>query len=836
MKRFLLFIALVLVVSTQVVSAQVIPGRYIVEFNTPPAAALMTPRTRLTPGTDPQIAARKAQIAAERVGTELRIRALGGTVTHRYDTLINGIAVTLSDSAAAELAQMPNVRGVYPVTRHRALLDHAAKVHRITDAVQSLANGMADAGKGIKIGMLDTGIDVTHPAFQGFSTPIPDGYPKVSAETEMANTNNKIIVARVYLSMQGATDMVGHGTGTSAIAAGLTADPATAGVKGVPPITGVAPAAWLGNYNVFDDDGFTDSATFQMALQDALNDGMNVVNYSVGGPIVSANLNNSAEARAINAAVAAGMLVVAAAGNEGEYVNLDAGVIERYPGGGTINEPAALPSVIGVGSNPNDRTLGFAVAADTAVYPALVPDSQLTLGGQITGVMALVSTLDTDGLGCAALPSKSLEGKIAVIKRGTCNFSVKLDNAQAAGAAAAIVYDHTDEALFSMSVADATLPATMISRASGADLLARLAANSTLQGLADFNGTYPLPQSADRVSSFSSTGPTPGGALKPDLVATGDPVITADTTVFEQFGEYPPYMVLDGFGGSGTSFSAPFVTGSIAVLMGARPGLTAAQYRSLVSNSAAVLKNGDGVALAPQTAGSGRLDLFAAIKNPLAAVPSTLTFSVPATTGVTSGAGSEAGAANTKTLTQNLAITNIGSAGDTFTVAVTPINTDGTIPSVDTPTFTLNPGESKTLILTLADSGLPTGEYHGFVTITGTGAGGVVTRIPYWYGVPGTSVKYITLLSPDDPSGGSTGDEPNFYIRLVDEIGMPITGDAPTVTGTGSRTRILSVDPVGGISGTFQISVRLGRADELGLNVFTVKVGDVTRTITVFIQ
>jgi len=65
--------------------------------------------------------------------------------------------------------------------------------------------------------------------------------------------------------------------------------------------------------------------------------------------------------------------------------------------------------------------------------------------------------------------------------------------------------------------------------------------------------------------------------VKPDLVAAGETVITADTTVYESFGAYPPYMVLDGFGGSGTSFSAPFVTGSIAVLMSARPGLTAAQ-------------------------------------------------------------------------------------------------------------------------------------------------------------------------------------------------------------------------------------------------------------------
>ena len=817
MKRFLLFIALAVAVS-----AQIIPGRYIVEFNTPPAAALMTPQTRLLPGNEPRVAARRAQIAAERATSEQRVRALGGTITHRYDTLINGIAVTLSDAGAAELRQMPNVRGVYPVTRHHALLDRAVKVHRIADAVQTFANGAADAGKGIKIGILDTGIDAAHPGFQGFATPIPDGYPKVSGSSEAANTNSKIIVARSYLSTQGATDMVGHGTGTAMIAAGNTNDPATSGVQGIPPITGVAPAAWIGNYNVFDDEGFTDSATFLQALQDALDDGMNVVNYSVGGPNLSARINEGPQARAINAAIAAGMLIVAAAGNESEYANLDSGFIERYPGGGTISDPAAVPAVIAVGANRNDRTLGYAVAAaDAAPYQALVPSQLQNVTGQITGVVAVVSKLDTDGLGCVAFPEKSLEGKIALIKRGTCNFEDKLNHAQAAGAAAAVVYDHTDEPFVNMSIGAATLPATFISLASGTDLAARAAENPTLLTLVDFNGTFAFPRSPD-LSIFSSAGPTPGGAVKPDLVAAGETVITADTTVYESLGAYPPYMVLDGFGGSGTSFSAPFVTGSIAVLMSVRPGLTAAQYRSLATNSAAVLKASDDSVVKPQQTGAGKLDLLTAVKNPLTADPPTVTFS----------------AANQ--LTQAVVITNVGSTSDTFTVAVNPINTDGTVPSVDSTSVALKPGESKTVNLTIADGGLPTGEYHGYIAITGSNVtatnGGPATRIPYWYGVPGKTAKYISLLSPDDPSDGSTGDEISFLVRLVDQVGLPVSGDVPDVVGTGSRTRIVSTTAISEIPGTFEITVRLGRPDELGVNVFTITSGDVKRTITVFIQ
>jgi hypothetical protein len=134
-------------------------------------------------------------------------------------------------------------------------------------------------------------------------------------------------------------------------AAGLTNDLTLVGIQGIPPITGAAPAAWLGNYNVFGDDGSTDTATFLMALQDALNDGMNVVNYSVGGPALDANVNTGPEGRAINAALAAGMIVVAAAGNSASFINLDSGFEERYPGGGTISDPAIITGVIAAGSN-----------------------------------------------------------------------------------------------------------------------------------------------------------------------------------------------------------------------------------------------------------------------------------------------------------------------------------------------------------------------------------------------------------------------------------------------------------------------------------------------------
>src|SRR6266446_2293743 len=179
-------------------AAQTIPGRYIVELQTAPAVSVSMAKGARYTAEDLDVVAHRARIRAEHAQVETSIRSLGGTVTHRYDTLINAVAATLTEQAAAQLRQMPNVRGVYPDKLHHKLLDHAVNVHRVPQAWQTLSGGSAQAGAGIKIGILDSGIDIAHPGFQGFTTAIPKGYPLVSSSAETANTNNKVIVSRVY--------------------------------------------------------------------------------------------------------------------------------------------------------------------------------------------------------------------------------------------------------------------------------------------------------------------------------------------------------------------------------------------------------------------------------------------------------------------------------------------------------------------------------------------------------------------------------------------------------------------------------------------------------------
>jgi len=156
-------------------------------------------------------------------------------------------------------------------------------VHRIADSVQTFANGAADAGKGIKIGMLDTGIDATHPGFQGFATPIPDGYPKVSGPSEAANTNSKNHRGAELFEHAGSHRYVGHGTGTAMIAAGNTNDPATSGVLGIPPITESRPRrGWV--ITTFSTTTVSPTRPLSTGSSGRAERRHDVVNYSVGGP------------------------------------------------------------------------------------------------------------------------------------------------------------------------------------------------------------------------------------------------------------------------------------------------------------------------------------------------------------------------------------------------------------------------------------------------------------------------------------------------------------------------------------------------------------------------
>ena len=257
--------------------------------------------------------------------------------------------------------------------------------------------------------------------------------------------------------------------------------------------------------------------------------------------------------------------------------------------------------------------------------------------------------------------------------RGGCVFEEKLNSAKKAGAVAALLYsdaERPDPVI--MAVGAATLPAAMVSYADGILIKQRLAADPALTAKLRFE-LGPVPVDPLRLASFSSRGPSPDYAIKPDLVAAGAAIVTAAQSI-DQNGEIfsrTKFAILDG-----TSFSSPMVAGAAAVLKSARPGLTVAQYRSLLINSASPLSQDPNGQNPAQQAGAGMLNLDAALRATVAVEPVSLSFGI-----------GDAAASRSRELT----ITNLDRDADELAITVEPTG-DGPAPTLSLNQFSLKRG------------------------------------------------------------------------------------------------------------------------------------------------
>lgn len=750
---------------------QIVPGRYIVELSTEPVEGLGSAERVAKGGAALRRSAVRSQQAQVRQAVAERSAAIVGAV----DTVANALFVEVSDDAAASLRSIPGVVRVTPVRLYKKMLDRAVELQKITGA-WSIAGGANRAGAGIKIGIIDSGIDSSHPAFQAPGLTVPDGFPKVSRDVDLALTNNKVIVARNYGRRGSAIDQDGHGTAVAAIAAGVTAS------SSINTVTGVAPGAFLGNYKVFPDgqDGAPTDYIME-ALEDAYEDGMDIANLSLGS-FPALRPEDDPLVQAVERAVTLGMIVVVAAGNEGPDMN-------------TIGSPATSYAAIAVGNAYTDRIFASTARMEGAAPVVAVPGSGRNSSAPIVAGVVDAASLDTNGEACAALPPDSLAGKIALVYRGTCFFSEKLDNVRRAGAVAAVVYARPEDPdPITMGVGDSLLPAAMVSYGDGVSLKQHLGANPASSMTLDFT-RRPFTVASNRLSPGTSQGPNVDLSLKPDLVAVGASVFTA--------GIGNTFIV-----NSGTSFSAPMVSGAAAILKAARPGLTPADYRGLLVGSASAF----GTGLTVQQTGAGLLDATAAMRSTVSAAPSALSFR--------SGGG-------TVNLMRVVTLKNVGAAADTLTITAVPTG-DGPIPSLSRNTVDLGPGGTAEIEVKLEGSNLGSRAYEGLLVVRSTQSN-VETRIPYWYAVPGQTGSIISLVAP--PESGSTSSRHEIVFRTLDSAGVPLLGEPKitAVSGEGSTMGIESYDEV--IPGLYVATVRLSAAP--GDNVFEIEANGITRRFTI---
>ena len=479
-----------------------------------------------------------------------------------FDVLWNGLSIEVDPGQLATLARLSSVKAVYPV---ETLQIPETTPGEEADMATALAmtganvaqNNLGLTGAGIRVGVMDTGVDFAHPDLGGcfgVSCRVAVGHDFVgdlfNADTTSASYNPNPVPDPIP------NDCNGHGTHVAGII-GANGSSATS-------VRGVAPGVTFGAYRVFGCAGSTTSDIMIAAMERALADGMQVLNMSIGSAF---QWPQYPTAQAADRLVNKGVSVVASIGNSGAnglYSTGAPGVGKKVIGVASIdNSQVRLRSFT---VTPDSTAIGYGNATGAPVAPTsgMLPMAR-------TGTVA--STADA----CTALPAGSLAGKAVLIRRGTCGFYDKARNAQLAGAAAVVLYNNIPGRI-SPTVAPGTgqpaitIPVVAVSDAEGARIDGRLATGSVSMTWTGVVGNFP---NETVVSSFSSYGLSPDLTLKPDIAAPGGFI---RSTYPLKLGSYATI--------SGTSMASPHTAGAVALLLEARPNTPSNAVRTILQNSA----------------------------------------------------------------------------------------------------------------------------------------------------------------------------------------------------------------------------------------------------------
>ena len=808
------------------------PNRYAVILNDPPVAEKFAP-LKVTRGA--AVDSYRQQILGGQTALRAEIEKQNVHVTGAVQTVLNAVFVAASKDQAAQLRGLNGVKAVVPLRRYKVKLDQAVLLTNVNPGGWNAAGGVGNAGAGMKIGILDGGIDQTHPAFQDASLTAPAGFPKCDNAADCAFTTNKVIVARSYVAMLAAGtppdpaanslpddvsmhDHSGHGTALAMVAAGET----NTGPSDT--ITGVAPKAFLGSYKIYGSPGVNDGpddATIAAALEDAQKDGMDVAVLSIGGPAFSGPLDHGAacvppapagtscdlSATAVENAISMGMMVVVAAGNDGENG-------QNIPTLNTINSPGTAPSAIAAGASTNSHQWFTSVdvqgqnVPSSLQYIAAVPGDGPEPTTPLVAPLRDVTPLDGTGLGCSAFPAGSLSGTIALIARGTCYFYNKVLNAQTAGAVGVVLTQILgDGAAISAEVSGTTIPEVMIGDTDGENLRAYLASVPNLEVAIDPKlRPVMVANYANQVAEFSSHGPSIDMSLKPEMVAVGTDMYMA-TSNFDPNGiMYDPsrYVVADG-----TSFATPMIAGAIALVKQQNPSFTPWQLKSSVVNTATQNISEGGYTASAVSTGNGLLNGGNAVQTTVTVNPAAVSF------------GSLV--YGTMPPTETLTIHYSGSSAATLTLAAVSIY--GPAPTLSKTSLAVAPGQAdQTVTLTLPSSIPSANIYEGGIVIQGAGG---TWRVPYIY-VVGDDV-FSDIPEACCVTDGTAGQNPmpegedGILVRLIDDLGVPLAGYPISFTVASGGGSIFDADSETNSEGVAGAGVVLG--SYLGVQEFDVNIG-----------
>ena len=689
-----------------------------------------------------------------RVAAQIRAAIPQARIGRRFTILLNALTVSVPAAKLPALLATPAVTKVYPSVAYTLALDRSPSII----GADVLRRTTSADGTGIKIAVVDDGIDQSNPFFNPAGFTYPAGFPKGATQW----TTPKVIVAKVFPGPNAGApgrlavdpDSSFHGTHVAGIAAGVSGTTAPAGADHplVTGLTGVAPRAWLGNYRVFTVPTpighVANTPEIVAAFEEAVKDGMDVVNFSGGGPQIDPA--NDALITAVHDLAAAGVVPVISAGNDRDDF-----------GNGSAGSPGTAPDAISVAAVSNTHV--FAAALDVTAAGALaflhgipfqgangspVPaawssaDQTLVDVGAITGTDGKLVERHLCGppgqldRPVGTLPPGSLAGSIALVDRGLCPLQEKAQQAKAAGATGIVFADNREGEANVLPITPA-VPGGSIANLDAARLRDYLAAHGDRAQIRVGRDHRELETGRSGViTSFSSAGPTAfGHDLSPDLSAPGGQILSSTLPRVDA----SRFAVFDG-----TSMAAPHVAGSVALLLQLHRAWTVAQIKSaLVSTAAPAFTDTARTREAAVTLeGGGLVALPSAADPQIFTSPSSLSFEDLNVL----RSDAERGLL--------IRVADAGGGAGTWTVRLAAQSaTPGT--SLDLPGIVTVPpgGEAVVSVVAHAAAAAPAGEDYGFVVLQ---KGTVTRRVPYLFLVEHPALAGATATQLRRTQAGTT--------------------------------------------------------------------------------
>ena len=528
-----------------------------------------------------------------------------GNVIYSYTHTFNGFSAKMTAKQAEALRNNPNVAGVWQDEAQQLTTSNTPAFLGLTSEPEGLHN-LGVKGEDVVIGIVDSGIWPEHPSFadDGSYAPLA-GWTGIcdAGEDELFTCNNKLIGARfyndsfksVYAIQPGEfispRDADNHGTHVASTAGGNAGVTAVFNGTPVATVSGIAPRARVAMYKAcwnsdyVSPEGVNERGCFygdtMAAIDQAVADGVDVINYSIGGSLT--DLTTISAAAKLRAAQA-GVFVAVSAGNSG-------------PDAGTVGTPAPWVTTVAASSYDGSSVAnGLEVTAGTlqGTYIAVegATSTPLSQTGDVVADIVLAEPLQA----CSDLTNaEALAGKMALIQRGSCAFDIKLAAAEAAGAVGVVVYNSSDAAPIPMGGNGSFgIPAVMTTLAAGSAFNAEVSAGGTVTvKLSPSVFVNDVVEVGNIMASFSSRGPNLASydVIKPDITAPGVKILAGASAqpMLAPAGNSFTYL-------QGTSMSSPHIAGMAALVKEVHPNWSPAMIKSaLMTTARQDLTKDDGV-------------------------------------------------------------------------------------------------------------------------------------------------------------------------------------------------------------------------------------------------